>query len=118
MAKKTPTSQPLTFDLPLELIAKIEACRRALALRSTSEVVREALAGFDFNRFSAPDREHRQISVRLPVALKDRLARYSRKNKISVGELLRGALGGFQVKSTKKGGGKAAPAKKKKTGSR
>ncbi|HEV8073949.1 MAG TPA: ribbon-helix-helix protein, CopG family, partial [Opitutaceae bacterium] len=44
MAKKKSTSLPLTFDLPLDLIAKIEASRRALALRSTSEVVREALA--------------------------------------------------------------------------
>ena len=43
MAKKHSTSLPLTFDLPLDLITKIEARRRALALRSTSEVVREGL---------------------------------------------------------------------------
>src|SRR5690349_17183581 len=64
MAKNS-YNQPLTFDLPQNLIAKIEACRRALALRSTSEVVREALADFDFDRFSAPQKDHRQISVRL-----------------------------------------------------
>jgi hypothetical protein len=111
MAKNTSTSLPLTFDLPHNLIAKIEACRRALALRSTSEVVRQALAGFDFNRFSAPHKGHRQISVRLSGDMKDRLARYSRKKKVSVGELLRVAINNLQVKPAKKSGGKAKPAK-------
>ncbi|HZP60012.1 MAG TPA: ribbon-helix-helix protein, CopG family [Opitutaceae bacterium] len=108
MAKNS-YNQPLTFDLPQNLIAKIEACRRALALRSTSEVVREALADFDFERFSAPQKDHRQISVRLPLEVKDKLAKYSRKKKVSVGELLRVAIQMLPVKAGRKNGrGKSA----------
>ena len=114
MAKNSSNNLPLTFDLPRNLIAKIEACRRAMALRSTSEVVREALAGFDFNRFNAPHKDHRQISVRLPGEMKDRLARYSRKKKVSVGELLRVAIHNLQVKPAKKIGGAKAKAGKRK----
>ncbi len=110
---KNPSSSPLTFDLPLNLIAKIESCRRSMALGSTSEVVREALADFDFNRFSAPDKEHRQISVRLPAGMKDKLAKYSRKKKVSVGELLRVALHDLQIKPAKKPAGRTKPARKK-----
>lgn len=111
MAKNSTNNTPLTFDLPHSLIAKIESCRRALALRSISEVVREALAGFDFNGFSAPQKDHRQISVRLPPAMKDKLARYSRKKKVSVGELLRVAIHHLQVRPAKKAGAKAGRAK-------
>jgi Arc/MetJ-type ribon-helix-helix transcriptional regulator len=92
MAKKTSTSLPLTFDLPLDLINKIESRRKALALRSTSEVVREALAGFNFNRYSAARIEHRQISVRLPEEQKALLSRHARKKSVSTGELVRSAL--------------------------
>ncbi len=92
MAKKNSTSLPLTFDLPLDLIRKIEARRRALALRSTSEVVREALAGFNFNRYSAERIIHRQISVRLPEEQKAMLSRQARKKSVSTGELVRSAL--------------------------
>ncbi|HTQ31147.1 MAG TPA: ribbon-helix-helix protein, CopG family [Opitutaceae bacterium] len=106
MAKNSSTNLPLTFDLPHNLIAKIEACRRAMALRSTSEVVREALAGFDFNGFNAPQKNHRQISVRLPLEVKDRLAKYSRKKKVSVGELLRVAIHNLPVRPAKKNGAK------------
>lgn len=112
MAKNSNNNTPLTFDLPHTLIAKIEACRRALALRSTSEVVREALAGFDFNRFSAPQKDHRQISVRLPLEVKDKLTRYSRKKKVSVGELLRVAIHDLPLKPSKKNG-RGKPAKKR-----
>lgn len=104
MSKTSTNNSPLTFDLPQNLIAKIESCRRALSLRSTSEVVREALAGFDFNGFSAPQKDHRQISVRLPPAMKDKLARYSRRKKVSVGELLRVAIHDLEVRPAKKSG--------------
>ncbi len=91
MAKKKSTSLPLTFDLPLDLITKIEVRRRALALRSTSEVVREALAGFNFNRYSVERLEHRQISVRLPEEQKALLSRQARRKSVSTGELVRSA---------------------------
>jgi Arc/MetJ-type ribon-helix-helix transcriptional regulator len=106
MAKKKSNSLPLTFDLPLDLIAKIEACRRALALRSTSEVVREALAAFKFNQFNAAAADHRQISVRLPEEQKTQLARQARKKDVSTGELVRSALVAFTERPAKKAGGK------------
>jgi Arc/MetJ-type ribon-helix-helix transcriptional regulator len=102
MAQKNSTSLPLTFDLPLDLIAKIETRRRALALRSTSEVVREALADFNFNRYSAERTEHRQISVRLTEEQKGLLSRQARKKSVSTGELVRSALVQFMSKPVKK----------------
>jgi Arc/MetJ-type ribon-helix-helix transcriptional regulator len=106
MAKKKSTSLPLTFDLPLDLIAKIEASRRALALRSTSEVVREALAAFNFNRFSVAHVGHRQISVRLPEVQKALLARQARRKSVSTGELVRSALVEFMARPAKKSSGR------------
>jgi Arc/MetJ-type ribon-helix-helix transcriptional regulator len=108
MAKKKSTSLPLTFDLPLDLIMKIEAYRRALALRSTSEVVREALAGFNIKRYSAERIEHRQISVRLPEEQKALLSRQARRKSVSTGELVRSALVQLIGRPAKKSGGKKA----------
>jgi Arc/MetJ-type ribon-helix-helix transcriptional regulator len=102
MAKKNSISLPLTFDLPLDLIKKIGARRRALALRSTSEVVREALADFNFNRYSAERIMHRQISVRLPEGQKALLARQARKKSVSTGELVRSALVQLMSRPAKK----------------
>jgi len=93
MAKKAPRpASPLTFDLPVSLIDKITAAQSKLGLASTSEVVRLALAKFNFDRFESAREEHRQISVRLPADMKTLLSRQSRKKKVSVGELLRASL--------------------------
>lgn len=102
MAKSTrKPSAPLTFDLPESLIARIETCRKGHGLASASEVVRTAIAGYDFES-SAPSRDpHRQISVRISADQRATLRRYAKKKNASVGELLRLAL-------------EAMPAKKKK----
>ena len=93
MAKKAPRpASPLTFDLPVSLIDKIASTQSKLGLASTSEVVRLALAKFNFDRFESSREEHRQISVRLPADMKTLLSRQSRKKKVSVGELLRASL--------------------------
>jgi Arc/MetJ-type ribon-helix-helix transcriptional regulator len=93
MAKKASRpASPLTFDLPVSLIHKITAAQSKLGLASTSEVVRLALAKFNFDRFESAREEHRQISVRLPADMKTLLSRQSRKKKVSVGELLRASL--------------------------
>lgn len=103
MAKKSsPTPAPLTFDLPLSLIDKIETHRKKLGLSSTSEVVRLAIGEFDFDSFVADITEHRQISVRLPAAQKTALTRSAKKKKVSVGELLRVAIDSLEVKAAKK----------------
>lgn len=112
MAKKAPSpASPLTFDLPVSLISKIMTAQSKLGLASTSEVVRLALANFDFDRYESSRAEHRQISVRLPGNMKTLLSRSSRKKKVSVGELLRAALDDLSVVTPAKP--KVAKGKKK-----
>ena len=94
-------SAPLTFDLPESLIARIETCRKGHGFASASEVVRTAIAGYDFES-SAPSRDpHRQISVRITADQRAILKRYSKKKNASVGELLRLALEALPTKKKK-----------------
>lgn len=103
MAKKSaPTPSPLTFDLPLSLIAKIESQRKKLGLASTSEVVRLAIGSFDLDRYESDASEHRQISVRLPGPTKAALVKAAKKKRVSVGELLRVAIESMPAKPAAK----------------
>jgi Arc/MetJ-type ribon-helix-helix transcriptional regulator len=103
MAKNnTNAPSPLTFDLPLSLISKLTAQQKQLGLKSTSEVVRLAIEQYDYDRFEASAEEHRQISVRLPGEMKSKLAKYAKKKKVSVGELLRVAIDALESKASKK----------------
>lgn len=112
MAKKAPSpASPLTFDLPVSLIDKITSAQTKMGLASTSEVVRLALAKFNFDRYESDREEHRQISVRLPGDMKTVLTRTSKKKKVSVGELLRAALDDLSVVKVAKP--KVAKGKKK-----
>jgi len=95
-------SAPLTFDLPLSLIAKIGACRRGHSFKTSSEVVRLAIGEFNYDKFESSSEEHRQISVRLPADQKNKLTKVSRKKKVSVGELLRVAIDCLEAKASKK----------------
>ena len=111
MAKSTtPPPAPITFDLPLSLIEKIEAQRKKLGLKSTSEVVRHAISLFDMDGFESNTDEHRQISVRLPAKTKASLVKAAKKKYVSVGELLRVAIESLPAKA-----GASAPTAKKKT---
>ena len=102
MAKRSRSaSAPLTFDLPVSLIAKIESHRRGYGLRTASEVVRLAIDEYDFEGCK-PERDvHRQVSVRLTSAQRAMLRRYSRQKNASVGELLRFALEGLAPRKRK-----------------
>ncbi len=91
-SKPPPVSAPLTFDLPVALLAKIGTHRRREKLRSTSEVVRLAIREFDFGGYTTTADEHRQVSVRLAPRVKNFLVRTAKKKGVSVGELLRAAL--------------------------
>lgn len=107
MAKKSaPTPSPLTFDLPVTLIAKIESHRKKLGLKSTSEVVRLAIAEFNLDRYESDASEHRQISVRLPGPTKTALVKAAKKKRVSVGELLRVAIESMPAKPAAKKGKK------------
>ena len=108
MAKKShKASAPLTFDLPVSLIAKIESCRRGHAFKTASEVVRLAIGTFEFESCEPVRDPHKQISVRVTSEQRATLKRYARQKDASVGELLRLALESLPVKPAK-------PAKKKK----
>ena len=94
-------SAPLTFDLPISLIAKIESHRRKYGLKTASEVVRLAIDAFDFEE-CRPERDpHRQVSVRLASNQRAMLKRYAKKKNASVGELLRFALDGLPARKPK-----------------
>ncbi len=99
MAKKSaPTPAPLTFDLPLSLIAKIEAYRKKFGFKSTSEVIRLAIKEFNVDRYESNVSEHRQISVRLTAQTKSTLVKAAKKKYVSVGELLRVAIDSLPAK--------------------
>ena len=114
MAKKSPPApSPLTFDLPVSLLSKIEVQRKKLGLASTSEVVRYALAEFDLSEFASTTEARRQISVRLPAQDKAMLVKAAKKQKASLGEILRAAVESLPEKNAaeKKAVAKVTPAK-------
>ncbi|MEZ5277369.1 MAG: hypothetical protein R3F07_13385 [Opitutaceae bacterium] len=90
--KKVSESSPLTFDLKADLLSKLETIRKKLGAGSKSEVIRKAIAVFDYSSYQSSAQEHRQISVRLPMKQKASLLKIARQKKVSVGELLRAAL--------------------------
>jgi len=95
-------SAPLTFDLPVSLISKIEGQRRKLGLKTASEVVRLAIEKYDFEGCEPARDPHRQVSVRLSSVQRARLKRYARQKDASVGELLRFALESLAAKKLKR----------------
>ncbi len=96
------TSAPLTFDLPVSLIARIAAVRKGHGLATASEVVRLAIESFDFESCSPTRDPHTQISVRVTGEQRAMLKRYARQKDASVGELIRLALEAVPSKSAKK----------------
>ncbi len=91
-------SAPLTFDLSISLIEKIESHRCKLGLKTASEVVRQAIDAFDFEACTPVRDPHKQVSVRLSGPQRAMLKRYARKKDVSVGELLRFAIEGLFAK--------------------
>jgi Arc/MetJ-type ribon-helix-helix transcriptional regulator len=94
-------SAPLTFDLPISLIAEIESHRRKYGLKTASEVVRLAIDKFDFDDCKPARDPHRQVSVRLGSQQRAMLKRFAKKKDASVGELLRFALEGLPARKPK-----------------
>lgn len=91
-SRPTQAAAPVTFDLPLDLLAKIESCRQSLGVDTASAVVRAALTRFDFAGCQPPFAPRRQISVRLSANQRSALKRYAKIKDVSVGELLRMAI--------------------------
>jgi hypothetical protein len=101
-SKSRKASAPLTFDLPVSLIAKISACRRGHGLKTASEVVRFAIQTFDFESCEPARDPHRQISVRVSGEQRSMLKRYAKSKDASIGELLRHALESLPLKPAKR----------------
>ena len=112
-------SSPLTFDLKKDLHEKIHDLRRVHGAASKSEIIRHAISVFDYTSYEPENRDHLQISVRLPVKQRDMLVRIAKKKDVSVGELLRVALEGLPVTpaglGTKKQTASVVPMAKKAT---
>lgn len=96
-SRSRPVSAPLTFDLPESLIAKMEAIRSSHGLKTVSELVRHAIAEFDFASCEFATDPYRQISVRVGSAQRSLLKRIARQKHASVGEVLRQAIDALPV---------------------
>ena len=95
------SAAPLTFDLPISLIAKIQKAQRGHALGSASEVVRLALEQLDVGSFQPMRDPHRQISVRIGGKQRAALRQTAKRTDASIGELIRAALEKLPVKPTR-----------------
>jgi Arc/MetJ-type ribon-helix-helix transcriptional regulator len=102
MASRNHVSAPLTFDLPVSLIAKIQTCRRGHSLKTVSEVIRLALEKYDFEAYRPEQDPHKQISVRISARQRSALRRYARAKNASVGELIRLAVESLPSKAAKR----------------
>ena len=106
--RSRPAPAPLTFDLPEALFTKIASIRTKRSLKSVSEVVRFALAHFDFSSFQPETKAGRQISVRVSSEDRARLRRVARQKRTSLGEVLRQAIEALDRKSGRSPGQKSA----------
>ena len=98
---KSKPAAPLTFELPVELMDKIEVCRKVMGVATASAVIRTAIARFDFSKCKPVRLPQRQISVRLSSEHRATLKRQARLKDVSVGELLRLAIEALEAKATK-----------------
>jgi len=98
---KSAAATPVTFEVPVALIGKMEQVRSRRGLRSLSDVVRVALDQFDYGAHTSPRAERRQLSVRLPDGVKRTLQRQARLHRTSAGELLRSAIDRLPVGAAK-----------------
>lgn len=96
----------MTFDLPEALFDQLETVRVRRGLKSVSEVVRLALAEYDYARFEPIVKVARQISVRIGAEDRAVLKRTARQKRASVGEILRQAIEVLARKSGRAPSGK------------
>ena len=99
VTRSSKKSAPLTFDLPVDLIARIAALQKSRGLRNASEVIRMAVEQFDFAGCNPIREPHRQISVRVGASQRATLKRQARAKDVSVGELLRLAIEALPAKA-------------------
>ncbi|MGE9291442.1 MAG: CopG family transcriptional regulator, partial [Puniceicoccales bacterium] len=91
-------SSPLTFEVDEQSFRKLEALVSKTDAKNLSQVIRIALKLYDYSKFQADVSETRQLSVRLDPELRDQVAKVSKENKASFGEVLRAALDALSKK--------------------
>lgn len=115
MAKKrVPNSNPpLTFDIEEKLLKGMETFQKKTNAKTLSEVIRLALNVFNFEKYEKIHKKHKQVSVRLPMEVKEKLYLVSDRKKVSIGELLRVAINHLCAQKIKPQMIKAMATKKK-----
>lgn len=91
-------SSPLTFEVDERSFLALEDLVRRSGAKNLSQVIRAALASYEFARFERDVSRTRQLSVRLDEELREQLVRASSKHDASFGEILRAALGALSKK--------------------
>ncbi len=89
-------NRPLTFDVSLSLYQDLQKLQNLRGEHSISTLIRQAIQTFNFHTFEGHKAPHKQLSVRLPENLKQKLLKFSRDKKVSMGELLRATLEALQ----------------------
>lgn len=85
-------ARPFPLMMEVEFLDRLsEPVRDGLA-KSVSDLIRQALAGYDFTNVVVMHPAQVQISVRLPGEIRRNLRKVSRSRHTSVGQLVRAAV--------------------------
>ncbi|MFZ5494800.1 MAG: hypothetical protein ACOZE5_05615 [Verrucomicrobiota bacterium] len=85
-------ARPFPLQLEVEFLDRISEPVRDGKAKSVSEIIRTALARFDFANVVVLKPAQLQISVRLPAMIRQNLRRIARTKHTSVGQLVRAAV--------------------------
>lgn len=84
--------RPFPIQLEVEFLDRISEPVRDGRAKSVSDIIRTALARYDFANIIVLKPAQLQISVRLPAMIRQNLKRISRTKHTSVGQLVRAAV--------------------------
>jgi Arc/MetJ-type ribon-helix-helix transcriptional regulator len=85
-------AKPFPIQLEVEFLDRISEPVREGKARSVSDIIRTALARYDFANVIVLRPAQVQISVRLPAMFRQNLRRIARAKHASVGQLVRAAV--------------------------
>lgn len=92
---KPTKSSPLTIELDVELIERLNAFKERTSSSSVSAIVRSALEEFNFEDYKASTPKRKQISVRMSKTLSDELKKAAKVKGVSAGEVVRESILSF-----------------------
>jgi Arc/MetJ-type ribon-helix-helix transcriptional regulator len=85
-------ARPFPVTLEVEFLDRLSEPVREGRAKSVSDIIRTALAQYDFSNVVVLHPSQLQISVRLPVEIRRNLKKISRAKHTSVGQLVRAAV--------------------------